>query len=177
MSGACLGDTLTCFVDGELDHSARDRALAHLAGCADCRAEVDAQRRLKARLAALAPQPVLPPALTDRLLALAVPGVDLPAAPAAAPVRPVSVGPPDRRDRVRPAGRSVRRSRLRRRQATGVFVVVGLGAALALGGPGSGAVSPPLDPGADVFVIDHASTTGQLPLREPAARLATLPAR
>lgn len=179
MSGACLGDTLSALVDGELDHTARERALVHLAGCADCRAEVDAYRRLKARLAALGADPVPPSALTGRLLALAVPGVDLPShsAPArSGPVRSVPVGPPLRSDRVGPSSRRPRR-RPRRRQATGVLVAVGLGAALALGGPGGSGSSTPLDPGADVFVVDHASTTGRLPLREPAARVASLPSR
>ena len=181
MSGACLGDTLSALVDGELDHAARERALAHLAGCADCRAEVEAQRRLKVRLAGLDADAVPPSALTARLLALAVPGVDLPPRSASAPagsVRPVSVGPPLRSDRVRPGGRRPAGAvRHRRRQATGMLVAVGLGAALALGGPGGSGSSTPLDPGADVFVVDHASTTGRLPLRQPAARVASLPSR
>jgi anti-sigma factor RsiW len=176
MSGPCLGDTLTALVDGELDHGAREKAFAHLAGCAGCRGEVDAQRRLKARLASLDRGPLVPPALTGRLLGLAVPGADL--SPRAVPGRPVPVAPPVRGDSRRPGDRRATRStRLRRRQATGVLVAVSLGAALALGGPGGGAASTPLDPGADVFVVDHASTTGRLPLREPAARVVTLPAR
>ncbi|QXJ24556.1 zf-HC2 domain-containing protein [Actinomadura graeca] len=47
---SCLGESLTALVDGELGHEERDRALAHLAGCAECRAEADALRRLKGRL-------------------------------------------------------------------------------------------------------------------------------
>lgn len=178
MSGACLGDTLTALVDGELDHAARERALTHLAGCADCRAEVDAQRQLKARLAALKPELAPPGELTERLLALAVPGVDVRAPARPFTARPVPVGPPARTDRAHPAGRSAARSsQVRRRQATGVLVAVGLGAALALGGPRDGGASTPVDPGADVFVVDHVSTTGGLPLREPVARVVTLPAR
>lgn len=181
MSGACLGDTLSALVDGELDHAARERALAHLGGCVGCRAEVEAHRRLKARLAGLDADPVPPNALTGRLLGLAVPGVDLPphSAPArSGPVRPVPVGPPLRSDRVGPSGRQPSGARrYRRRQTTGVLVAVGLGAALALGGPDGSGSSTPLDPGADVFVVDHASTTGRLPLREPAARVASLPSR
>ncbi|MFF2521663.1 zf-HC2 domain-containing protein [Streptomyces liangshanensis] len=42
-----LGDRLAALVDGELDHDARERVLAHLATCAKCKAEADAQRRLK----------------------------------------------------------------------------------------------------------------------------------
>lgn len=48
---AHLGDRLAALVDGELDHDARERVLAHLATCARCKAEADAQRRLKSAFA------------------------------------------------------------------------------------------------------------------------------
>ncbi|WP_026413910.1 zf-HC2 domain-containing protein [Actinomadura oligospora] len=54
---SCLGERLTALVDGELGHEERERALRHLAGCASCRAEADALRRLKARLRGLATPP------------------------------------------------------------------------------------------------------------------------
>jgi hypothetical protein len=44
-------------VDGELGHESRDRVLAHLATCAKCKAEADAQRRLKNVFAEAAPPP------------------------------------------------------------------------------------------------------------------------
>jgi len=44
---------LTALIDGELDHGTRDRMLGHLAQCAECRQEADAERRMKARLGAL----------------------------------------------------------------------------------------------------------------------------
>ena len=47
-----LGDVAGAFVDDELGPEARARALAHIAGCAACRAEVDQQHRLKSRLRA-----------------------------------------------------------------------------------------------------------------------------
>ncbi|MCW5253245.1 zf-HC2 domain-containing protein [Streptomyces sp. SHP 1-2] len=50
-----LGDRLSALVDGELGHDARERVLAHVATCGKCRAEVDAQRRLKNVFAAAAP--------------------------------------------------------------------------------------------------------------------------
>jgi hypothetical protein len=65
----CLGETAAALVDGALDHDARDRALAHLARCATCRAEVDAQRRLKARLSTLG-GPSCPTGLANRLAAI-----------------------------------------------------------------------------------------------------------
>ncbi|MFI5945292.1 zf-HC2 domain-containing protein [Streptomyces uncialis] len=52
-----LGDRLAALVDGELGHDSRDRVLAHLATCARCKAEADAQRRLKNVFAEAAPPP------------------------------------------------------------------------------------------------------------------------
>ncbi|GAP48430.1 anti-sigma factor family protein [Streptomyces azureus] len=52
-----LGDRLSALVDGELGHDARERVLAHVATCPKCKAEVDAQRRLKNVFAAAAPPP------------------------------------------------------------------------------------------------------------------------
>ncbi|MER7490890.1 zf-HC2 domain-containing protein [Streptomyces sp. NPDC126497] len=52
-----LGDRLSALVDGELGHDARERVLAHVATCAKCKAEVDAQRRLKDVFAQAAPPP------------------------------------------------------------------------------------------------------------------------
>ncbi|WP_405612725.1 anti-sigma factor family protein [Streptomyces sp. NBC_01508] len=53
-----LGDRLAALVDGELGHDARERVLAHLATCAKCKAEADAQRRLKNAFARSAPPPL-----------------------------------------------------------------------------------------------------------------------
>ncbi|MFF6993365.1 anti-sigma factor family protein [Streptomyces sp. NPDC008313] len=52
-----LGDRLSALVDGELGHESRERVLAHLATCAKCKAEADAQRRLKNVFAEMAPPP------------------------------------------------------------------------------------------------------------------------
>jgi len=41
---------LSALVDGELDHDDRDRVLAHLTQCDECRAIVEAERRVKALL-------------------------------------------------------------------------------------------------------------------------------
>jgi hypothetical protein len=73
-----LGDVIAALVDNDISHDARDRALAHIAGCADCRAEVDHQRRLKALLANQAdPQPSAE--LQARLRAIADQGPGTPA--------------------------------------------------------------------------------------------------
>ncbi|MFF3335113.1 zf-HC2 domain-containing protein [Streptomyces sp. NPDC002888] len=50
-----LGDRLSALVDGELGHDTRERVLAHVATCPKCKAEVDAQRRLKNAFAEVAP--------------------------------------------------------------------------------------------------------------------------
>ncbi|UFR02504.1 zf-HC2 domain-containing protein [Streptomyces sp. Go40/10] len=50
-----LGDRLSALVDGELGHETRERVLAHLATCARCKAEADAQRALKNVFAEAAP--------------------------------------------------------------------------------------------------------------------------
>jgi anti-sigma factor RsiW len=44
---------LSALVDGELDHEVRDRLLAHLAQCDECRAAVENERRVKALLGGL----------------------------------------------------------------------------------------------------------------------------
>jgi len=67
-----LGDLAAALVDGALDGGARDRALVHIAGCTDCRAEVDHQRQLKERLRRRG-DPFPPTGLTDRLSAIGRP--------------------------------------------------------------------------------------------------------
>ncbi|MFE9117321.1 anti-sigma factor family protein [Streptomyces sp. NPDC007172] len=52
-----LGDRLAALVDGELNHDARERVLSHLATCAKCKAEADAQRNVKNVFAQAAPPP------------------------------------------------------------------------------------------------------------------------
>ncbi|MCM3925292.1 zf-HC2 domain-containing protein [Frankia sp. AiPs1] len=64
-----LGDRVSPLIDHQLDHDARDRALAHLAGCADCQREVAALRQVKARLVTLG-DPALPDAVAARLLSI-----------------------------------------------------------------------------------------------------------
>lgn len=72
-----LGDRLTALIDGELGHDERDRVLAHLAACDQCRAEADEQRRLKQRLRSLSDEPPSPELLT-RLYAMGEPGGPIP---------------------------------------------------------------------------------------------------
>ena len=161
---SCLGDVVAALVDGELDHAARERAQRHLAHCDTCRAEVDVQRRLKARLSGAHHDPAPSDALTSRLLGLR-PWDDVSPCTPAPPARPVPLRPaagPRLHGRLtrRPlTRRPLTRSRgLRRRAAVGSAVAV-LGVALALGGPQLSGPSTPVDPGTDAFVVDFVSST------------------
>jgi anti-sigma factor RsiW len=182
-----LGDRLAAFVDGQLPHDARERVLAHLTACPECRAAAEAERAVKGRLAAIhGPGPSED--FMRRLLALAEPGEPLPprrrtvdksTRPPTVPVGTWTVtAPPGGRGggRGAPAGQSLAQARppgaLRRRHrlqlvaAAGVGVAaVALGTAVAIGGqeqPG-----PAVAPG-DWFAGQHAATTGGLPLADPA---------
>ncbi|MCL9797377.1 zf-HC2 domain-containing protein, partial [Frankia sp. AgKG'84/4] len=61
-----LGDRVSPLIDHQLDHDARDRALAHLAGCARCQAEVVELRQVKGLLVAME-APAMSGALVARL--------------------------------------------------------------------------------------------------------------
>jgi anti-sigma factor RsiW len=162
----CLGEVAAALVDGELDHADRERAQRHLAHCDTCRAEVDAQRRLKARMAGLeGPGPSVE--LQARLLGIGapatgletrLPGTGKDAARPAGPVRPASLRPAARgAAATRPASRRAVR---RRRAATGtVLAALGVAAALALGGTPSRPPSTPVDPGTDAFVTEFVDVT------------------
>ncbi|MEY9843973.1 anti-sigma factor [Streptacidiphilus sp. MAP5-3] len=68
-----LGDRLAAFIDGELDHGARERVQAHLATCPTCLAEAEEARQLKSRLREVLP-PDPSPVFMTRLLSIAAPG-------------------------------------------------------------------------------------------------------
>lgn len=167
----CLGPLVAALVDGELPHATRERAQAHLAHCTSCRREVEAQRILRADLRALS-APAPSEALTARLLGLPAPGV-APRPLDVSGVRPVSwrVGstrPGDQRPESlhrsgrRPASGRPMESRRRhtwdRRLVGATLVAVGLGGALALGGPRQTGPTAPLDPTSPSFVVEHVST-------------------
>ncbi len=175
-------DVVAALVDGELADDERERALAHLAGCAPCRAEVDAQRRFKARLRTLGPAGPAPDReLLDRLLALGpVPPAPEPhpqladrlrgtgatgsgtAASAARVARPRAPGAGSR-----PIG--VRRRALARTAVGGAALAAGVGAVLYVGGrPAPGPA--PVDPRSDVLLVDHAGTAGELVVGVPVGR-------
>ena len=68
-----LGHRLSALIDGELNHTQRERVLAHLAKCEPCRHEAAALRVLKQRMHALG-EATANTALTDRLVALGARG-------------------------------------------------------------------------------------------------------
>jgi anti-sigma factor RsiW len=150
MSEWHLGETAAALVDGELGHDQRDRALAHITSCDECRAEVDAQRRLKALLANQA-DPYVSASLTARLLAV--------------PRDAGGTAKPDvvrRRRTARPAPRSLR-SKAATYSALSVALIAGLAAA------GGGSDAPRVRPPVATYVDEHTATTGRLgPLNDPA---------
>lgn len=178
-------DKLAAYVDGELGHGAREKVLAHLAQCADCRAEAEEQRRVKALLANSS-EPGPSADLMSRLLALGAGGVDGPktadedvvAAPRSrGSVQPVSRGPGTARPRGatgpragRPNNPSARvRPPVSKRRLTfaaaGAFsmMAVALSSAVIAGGPANGSSGRPAAPIVERNLVEQAGTVGVSP--------------
>jgi anti-sigma factor RsiW len=183
-----LGDQLSALIDGELSGTELDRANAHLAGCAACRAEAGSLRRLKHELSALA-EVCDADGLTRRLLAMphAADGAGPGAPEPAENLRPAPSG--RRRGQLRPAGHRApadaydglsRRPGGRRRGRTVLWstvslVVVGVGtAAFTVGG--GGASGPTITPQLEVFDLQHAVTSGDVPFADPVDGPSRVPA-
>jgi anti-sigma factor RsiW len=155
-----LDDLTSALVDGELDHDQRDRALSHITGCDSCRAQVDAERRLKALLANQS-DPQVSTDLTARLLAV-----------------PRVAGGPDHPDVVRRAARQPRRPAgarpaRTRRARTATFSALGVALVAGVAAAGGGSDAPRVRPPVATFVDEHtATTTGRLgPLNDPAGSI------
>ncbi len=191
-----LGELAAALADGALDGGTRDQALAHLAGCSDCRAEVEAQRRLKERLRRL-PDPEPSAALSDRLRALGAIGVAgdatasasgqshvlLPASSPdrlplpSAPGRPA--GPPGIAARrpvgaSRPAPVAGRLRRPRGRRVAGGLTVVALGFVVAVSLTPERRQVPAVSPPVARYTVEHARTTGGFPGADPGAGAVTV---
>jgi anti-sigma factor RsiW len=163
-----LGDLLSALVDGELDGAELDRVHAHLAGCDQCRAEVAKLRELKQQLRALMTGAPAEAAMTRRLIAMTGPGGPLPprrrllrVVPGPRPAK----GPP----RSRPGTLRPRSARRRRYLVLGtVSLVVGLGtAAFTVGGGGDASPGPKITPPVEMYSVEHAITTGEVPFPGP----------
>lgn len=172
-----LGERLTALVDGELSHDERDKALVHLAACDQCRAEADELRVLKRRLRAMSD--ALPAeSLLKRLQAMGEPGDPLPPVARRLPGQsrapaPVRLTRP--RDTRPVGGRSRRAAVTRRHLPRGRYLVVGA-ATLAILGVGSAAFAagsdpraPRVSPSVEQFAVEHALTSGDVPLTDPRA--------
>ncbi|GII66543.1 hypothetical protein Skr01_66280 [Sphaerisporangium krabiense] len=144
-----LGERASALVDGELGHAERERALAHLTLCADCRAELDSIRALKSRLRSL-DTPVVPADLTMSLLRMAEPGGPIPPRVRPFPTTTYTLtSPSDNRPRGRAGFSGPGRSHGGRRAG---YVAVGfasaavaLGTLFMVGGAGSQPSSPPVE--------------------------------
>jgi anti-sigma factor RsiW len=163
-----LGDRLSALIDGELDGAERDRAYAHLASCEPCRTEAAELRALKKKLSTLVSGAPAEAAMTRRLIAMTGPGGPLP--PRRRLLR-LAPGPrvAAQRETRRPGPRGPAR---RRYLLLGtVSLVVGLGtAAFTAGGGGAAAPGPRITPPVEMYSVEHAITTGQVPFTGPSGR-------
>lgn len=176
-----LGELLSALVDGELSGAELDRANAHVAACGACRVEANALRRLKHELRALA-EVNDSNDITRRLLAMSSldgpPDLAGPGASVQARRLGRERGP---RRRVRstgersmtnpysalPSGRLPGRRRGRYvLWSTLTLVVVGVGTAFGLGGS-SGSTGPQITPQLEVYDVQHAITSGDVPFDDP----------
>ena len=163
-----LGDRLSALIDGELDGAERDRAYAHLASCEPCRTEAAELRALKKKLSTLVSGAPAEAAMTRRLIAMTGPGGPLP--------------PRRRLLRLAPGSRATGRGETRRPGPRGparrrylllgtVSLVVGLGtAAFTAGGGGAAAPGPRITPPVEMYSVEHAITTGEVPFTGPSDR-------
>lgn len=152
-----LGDRLAALVDGELDHATRDRVLAHVMLCPECRGDVEAHRTVKQRLVA-ASRPAPPsPDLNARLCAIAAqpPLRSAPRRsliggrprPSRAAARPTPRHAPASASR-RPAGTRLQRTRLVAAGTFSVFALaVGATAVVNAPAPRAGGASTPTTAG------------------------------
>jgi anti-sigma factor RsiW len=149
-----LGDRLSALIDGELNGADLDRATGHLAACDECRVEAAALRDVKRELRALGTVPA-EAAAVRRLVAMAGPGGPIP------PRRPVT--------RVLPGGPRRRRRRHPVYAVAGAvgMITVGIGAAAFSVGGGSGIPAPRITPPIQMYSVEHAITTGDVPYPEP----------
>lgn len=175
-----LGEQISALIDGELTGLELDRANAHLAACGRCRGEAAELRQLKRDLRALFDFSG-DDALTGRLLAMADPDVpDVPDAPddrdRVPPQRPrrEQDRPGRSADRRPPHGRSPARGTARSRgryvlwSAISLFVI-GVGtAAFTMGGAGgSASPGPKITPQLEMFSVEHAMISGDVPFPDP----------
>jgi anti-sigma factor RsiW len=154
-----LGVAASALVDDQLDDDTKRRMIAHLAGCASCRAAVDTERAVKAHVAAASRPPAVPASLLVSLASIAY-------------SEPRSLEPALPRQSGWPGGWSigvVPRGRYVAAAGLAASVVVGLGGASLARGAGSVA-RPPTGPRPSTSTIETALTsTPAVPSRVVAA--------
>jgi anti-sigma factor RsiW len=145
--GSHLGDIVTALIDGELGVEARDRALSHAAGCARCKAELDAERFLKATLRGIDAPSAWEPSLLESLLG-------------------IPESPTPRWDDAE-AHHGARRIRHPYLVGAGCAASVVLGfagaAALGTGATNNGRL---VSPAVSTYTVENAATTGEVPLTD-----------
>ncbi len=163
-----LGDRLSALIDGELTGAELDRAYAHLARCPQCRAEAAELRALKAKLRGLVAGAPAEAAMTSRLIASTGPGGPLPPRQRLLRLAP---GPGTAPGGSRGPGR--RAARVRRRYlllgTVSLLAVLGT-AAFTAGGGGQAAPGPRITPQVQMYSVEHAITTGEVPITGPSAK-------
>ena len=167
-----LGDRLSALIDGELDGAERDRAYAHLAGCEQCRTEAAELRALKRKLSTLLSRAPAEAAMTRRLIAMTGPGGPLPPRRRLLRLAP-SPRAADRRETRRETRRPGSRGPVRRRYLVfgAMSLVVGLStAAFTAGGGGEATPGPRITPPVEMYSVEHAITTGEVPFTGPSGR-------
>jgi len=167
-----LGDRLSALVDGELDGAERDRAYAHLASCEQCRTEAAELRALKQKLSTLLSRAPAEAAMTRRLIAMTGPGGPLPPRRRLLRLAP-GPRPASRRGTRRETTRPGPRGPVRRRYLvlSAVSLVVGLStAAFTAGGGGEATPGPRITPPVEMYSVQHAITTGEVPFTGPSVR-------
>jgi anti-sigma factor RsiW len=167
-----LGDRLSALVDGELDGAERDRAYAHLASCEQCRTEAAELRALKQKLSTLLSRAPAEAAMTRRLIAMTGPGGPLPPRHRLLRLAP-DPRPAGQRKTRRETRRPGPRGPVRRRYLVlgAMSLVVGLStAAFTAGGGGEATPGPRITPPVEMYSVEHAITTGEVPFTGPSAR-------
>jgi hypothetical protein len=170
----CLGARVADLADGRLAPADAERAFAHVAVCASCRADLDAQRAATSRLSSSSV--IEPPSdLFQRLLSVPT-DAEAPVPPSVVPPQGSAGQRPAGAAGVRPAGRARstrpssrgRRGRVVLASAAGaaalvVVAVVGGGTAL------TGAVvpRPAIAPVVDTLTVEHATSADQMPFSGP----------
>ena len=163
-----LGDQISALIDGELTGADLDRANAHLAACGRCRAEAAELRQLKRDLRALF-EVDGDDALTRRLLAVAGPGGPVPSRR----LRREQYRLERSRDEQAPRGRErdYRTARPRSRYVLWSVIslfVIGVGAAaFTMGAGGTASPGPKVTPQLEMFSVEHAIISGDVPYPDP----------